>query len=517
MAKARSTISEKAKLSSASKAMHTKKAKFRTVSMPSRPTSKAIPPPDKVSIEVLLQPSDLGLSPTEAMENISFSNIDSFRPAKATRDQAAARLSDMGFKVVAISPYSISIEGTPSLFTKTFGTDLEIRSIERNQNSRPMREKAFYAPAVQATWNAPVELADVIHRAYIQPPAIYFESALPPSVKYFHLTVPSDVALLMGASDVHHLGITGKGVKVVMIDSGFFKHRYYQRHGFESTVMLAPDANNPDRDENGHGTAEAANIFANAPDITFTMVKQGNNSTAAFKTAVALKPDIITCSWGFDLVDPASSNRKHLKKVPNFLKALELEVARAVANGIVVIFSAGNGHVSFPGMHPDVISAGGVFIDQDESLKASDYASAFDSKPFPGRHVPDVCGLVGMQPHAIYIMLPLQPGCEIDTELSSGGSFPNSDETKSGDGWSAISGTSAAAPQLAGVCALLKQKNPHLTPQQVKQALLASAKDCTKGKANSASNEGVALRATTGIDGATGHGLVDAAEAIKLV
>src|SRR6266700_6453467 len=50
-------------------------------------------------------------------------------------------------------------------------------------------------------------------------------------------------------------------------------------------------------------------------------------------------------------------------------------------------------------------------------LLASDYASAFDSKIYSGRHVPDFCGLVGMLPHANYIMLPIPPGCQIDTEV----------------------------------------------------------------------------------------------------
>ena len=493
-----------------------KKSKDLTVAMFGKPSKGAIPPPANVSMEVLLCPSEGSLSPISAAERISFSNISNFRPAKAKQDQAATRLAELGFRIVAISPYSLSVEGPPSLFTKTFGTNLEIRSIDRVQSARPMREKAFFAPAKGASWEPPSELKDLVERAYIQPPAIYFESAIPPKVDYFHLNVPADVAMLTRASQVHQTGITGKGVKVVMIDSGFFNHKFYKSHGFKATVMLGPGAINVKQDDNGHGSAEAANVFATAPAVTFTMIKQGDNSTAAFKAAVALKPDIITCSWGFDLVDPTSANRTHLATVPGNLKALELEVAHAVASGICLIFSAGNGHVSFPGMHPDVISAGGVFVDQNEDLTASDYASAFDSKPFPGRHVPDLCGLVGMQPQAIYIMLPLQPGCEIDKELASGKPFPKGDQTTKADGWSAISGTSAAAPQLAGICALLKQKRPSITPQEIKQALIASARDCTHGKANSASNEGTALKATSGIDGATGHGLVDAAAAVQL-
>jgi len=508
--------SKKKKVSTKAKPSAAKKSQKQTVTMAGKPSKGAIPPPARVSMEILLCPSESSLSPISAAERISFSNVGKFRPAKAKQDQAATRLTELGFRIVATSPYSLSVEGPPALFTKTFGTDLEVRSIDRVQSARPMREKAFFAPAEGASWEPPAELKDLVERAYIQPPAIYFESAIPPKVNYFHLNVPADIAMLTRASQVHQTGITGKGVRVAMIDSGFFNHKYYQSHGFKATVMLGPGAINVKRDDNGHGSAEAANVFATAPGVTFTMIKQGDNSTAAFKAAVALKPDIITCSWGFDLVDPASSNRQHLAAVPGTLKALELEVAHAVASGICVVFSAGNGHVSFPGMHPEAISVGGVFVDQNQDMVASDYASAFDSKPFPGRHVPDVCGLVGMQPEAIYIMLPLQPGCEIDKQLASGKPFPDGDQTTKADGWSAISGTSAAAPQLAGICALLKQKRPSITPLEIKQTLIASARDCTQGQANDASNEGTALRATSGIDGATGHGLVDAAGAVQL-
>src|SRR6185295_9743336 len=125
-------------------------------------------------------------------------------------------------------------------------------------------------------------------------------------------------------------------------------------------------------------------------------------------------------------------------------------VAAAVAAGIIVVFSAGNGHAGFPGQHPDVISAGGVFMNKDESLRASDYASGFASKIYANRNCPDLCGLVGMKPKAAYIMLPLEPGDEIDVG-NAGSTHPNGDETANNDGWAAFSGTSAAAPQLAGV------------------------------------------------------------------
>src|ERR1700750_139064 len=81
-----------------------------TVTMVRQPSKAAIPAPEKVSIEVLLRPAEGMLSPVSAEESIRFSNISNFRPTTATQDQAAKRLSEIGFKVVASSPYSISIE-----------------------------------------------------------------------------------------------------------------------------------------------------------------------------------------------------------------------------------------------------------------------------------------------------------------------------------------------------------------------------------------------------------------------
>jgi subtilisin family serine protease len=109
-----------------------------------------------------------------------------------------------------------------------------------------------------------------------------------------------------------------------------------------------------------------------------------------------------------------------------------------------------------------------------------------------------------MQPGATYIMLPIEAACEIDRRRAA------SDFTSPEDGWGVFSGTSAAAPQLAGVCALLLQKNPGLTPNDIKAVLRRTSRDVVNGAANAASNEGNALTAGSGTDSATGTGLVDA-------
>jgi subtilisin family serine protease len=130
---------------------------------------------------------------------------------------------------------------------------------------------------------------------------------------------------------------------------------------------------------------------------------------------------------------------------------------------------------------------------------------------FPGRNSPDLCGLVGMLPRAAYILLPVQPNDDIDRDLA-GNNHPLGDETLADDGWAAISGTSAAAPQLAGVCALVKEAAPHLNPAQVRDVLRQTARDVAAGRCFN--REGMGHFAVPGPDMATGTGLVDAHAAV---
>lgn len=463
-----------------------------------------------VYFEVALK-SESGLSAFSPQVSLTGDNLDQFKPAAGQGSQTATLLQSLGFKVRNIGTYSISAEGPRNLWEKTFGTKVEERRQAISEAFPQLGETKYWSHMAGVPFTIPTALDQLVERAYPQQPPIFFQSPIPPRVSYHHLCVPDDVATILRSHPVHKQGVTGKGVLVAMPDTGFYKHPFYAWHGYNYNRTLSPDAQFIERDEVGHGTAEAANIFASAPDIDFIGVKMGGNPTLAFKTASDLFPAVMTNSWGYSLCGATA--------LPNSLKPLELAINEAVhKRGITVCFSAGNGHQGFPSQMPAVIAVGGVYahdnlVDDDFDMEASDYASSFDSVIYPGRHVPDVCGLVGMQPGAIYIMLPVEPGDSIDTGLA-GSPYPNKDETSPNDGWAVISGTSAASPQVAGVCALLKQAQPGLSPALVKAILRASARDVKKGNSNTVC--GTSLPAGEGHDGATGAGLVDAKVAYEL-
>jgi subtilisin family serine protease len=482
------------------------------------------------------RPGDLA-GPTKLAARLSTDAVASFFPNPVQSDLALAELTRHGFVLTGRGDLSASMRCSRGEFEQLFRTKLA--QVNVPGGSAAQMSSVLYPPA-EAAWNPEPGLQALLDDVYIQWPHIYMAktarqtkgasrkkmiaaaggtiSATPPAIPYFHLKAPADIARQLNATSAHLAGITGKGVRVAMIDSGFaHSHPFFAANGYASTVVLAPGAADRSRDGSGHGTGESANIFAIAPGVTFIGIKLDNEDNPGVGASVleglqeALRhdPHVISVSLGYDLRGPANTP---LTSLPNGLVALEVEIQAAVRRGVIIVFSAGNGHYSFPGQMPDIISAGGVYINEAGNLTASDYASAFSRAIYSGRSVPDVCGLVGMLPHANYLALPVQPGCELDIDGA------NFDGTAANDGWGVFSGTSAAAPQLAGLCALLLQADPSLSPGDIKAVLRRTARDVRVGHANPASDPaGRGVPAGAGEDGATGAGLVDAFAAVKQV
>ncbi|NEQ47587.1 MAG: S8 family serine peptidase [Leptolyngbya sp. SIOISBB] len=452
---------------------------------------------------------------------VTSENVTRFHSNPTQLSLSAERLQAAGFEVLNVGPSSINITAAPEVYERAFGATLEIieRPVVRDRGRHEMADfinSADSAPfgeidIAQTLWTEMLDGVAINEPAYFLQQAT--PSATPPQTKTRYLTVPNELAIELGAVKAHAQGITGKGVKVVIVDSGCYaEHPFFRRNNYNIDVVLGPGATNPQLDVSGHGTGVVANLLAIAPDVDLTVLKSdvalqnksGNiNSIAAFRAAVALKPDIISCSWGSDLRNPY--------QLSSFHKVLAAAIADAVRQGISVFFAAGNGQWGFPSQHPDVIAIGGVYKHLEGSLKglfeASNYASSFISAIYPNRRVPDVCGLVGQLPNAAYILLPVSPGGEIDRGYAA-----MNDETTEKDGWAAFSGTSAAAPQLAGACALLEQFVPGLDPSKIKQILQETALDILEGSSNPASGSGLAR---AGPDLATGYGLLVADKAVE--
>lgn len=317
---------------------------------------------DNVVFEAVLRPAEAGRSMFASDAVLTVENLDDFRPPTGQAERAAIILQKLGFKVRHVGAFSISGEGPRRLWEEVFGTKVEKRVQPISEAHSDLGEVAYWSHLPNTPFTIPSELSGLVERVYPQRPPIFFESPLPPRVDYHHLRVPGAVAMVCRATPVHQRGMTGKGVLVAMPDTGFYKHSFYLWHGYNYQATLSPDAIRVERDEIGHGTAEAANIFANAPAIDFIGVKMGSNPTLAFKWASDLYPAVMTNSWGYSIPGAV---------LPNFLKPLEAAVIEAVRDrGIVVCFSAGNGHFGFPAQMPEVIAVGGVYASENRSKSA---------------------------------------------------------------------------------------------------------------------------------------------------
>jgi hypothetical protein len=457
-------------------------------------------------VTAVVSPRSLG--PTtlfESPEPVTAETVETFTSTADDVAATARELRRLGFDVTDTSEATVSISGPKELFQSVFSVRLKKETSE----VLPGKKADFYAVSGEpetALLEAPGELRDLIEGVALSMPPTFFESPLAPIFDpdpgvYRPIRVPDELAVLLRAARVHRAGATGAGIKVAMPDTGFYAHPWFKERGFRyQTAILAQGAVDPSDDTVGHGTGESANVFSAAPDIKLIPVKMGD-AVDAIKKARAAGAHVITNSWGYPGWDGGGMTWAAL---PQYLKALAVEIQLAINAGVVVCFAAGNGPgTSFPQGMPALISVGGVHVTfPDIEFEASSYASSFTSSIWSGRKVPDVCGFVGKRVthngsgYAPSLLLPVQSDSTLDEIWPTSGSNT--------DGWGLFSGTSAACPQIAGVVALMLEKNPSLTPAQVKTNLLKAARDIKTGQTAGGDT------ATTGVDDATGAGLVDA-------
>jgi serine protease len=244
---------------------------------------------------------------------------------------------------------------------------------------------------------------------------------------------------------------------VAVVDEGVDPHENFYEGQLIQGYNAADKSNNGlPRKGDFHGQAVAGIIAANhsstgvmgvAPNVRIMSVRiegaRVSDQAAAFDTAWVRGADIINLSWGWS------------GYFDNIAQALQRAMTHGRnGKGTVVVKSAGNtygGEVSFPGNVPGVLTVGAV-TSRNQPARYTPKSKRVDIvAPSGDRKDKRVLNILTIDRHEPY------------GYVSDGRYYQNFD------------GTSAAAPQVSGVAALILSMNPELTEKQVRDIIVKSA------------------------------------------
>ncbi len=316
----------------------------------------------------------------------------------------------------------------------------------------------------------------------------------------------NDIIKQINADRAWQMGFTGKGVHIAIIDTGIEgKAKEFSTLGKKSPYQWSPSPEiDPWTDSDIHGTMIACIAAANsqlggqfsgvAPDATLISCKPkqvkdqfpDQELCQAYEFLIQL---VVDKKIGRLVVNNSYAIKScHYR---NHSQALLDIVKKAVANNIVLVFAAGDNHNEYCGHNyfspfpntiwganalPEVITVSTV--DRDLKMPA----------PTNNRYT-----LHANSSRGIWDNKTEKPDC----------SAPTYGEVLWGDGkyssknwW----GTSGAAPQVAGLAALMLEKNPLLTPPEIQQIIKNTCQEIPNLTKNF-----------------VGRGLIDCYKAIKAV
>jgi serine protease AprX len=277
------------------------------------------------------------------------------------------------------------------------------------------------------------------------------------------------------------LGYTGQGVTVAVIDSGVADgadfagsddSRIIYQQAFNDSLTLS--------DQNGHGThvagiiggngANRAGLYAGvAPGVNLISLNVINSRGLAYESDT-----LLAMQWVLENHEDYNIRVVNLSINSTVLQSYHTSPLSAAAeilwfNGIVVVVAAGNngigtgtGNLYPPANDPFVITVGASdekltgHPGDDEMAVFSAYGTTMD-----GFSKPDI----------------VAPGRNIISVLAPGSFWSSRYPTRvlNGGDYFRVSGTSMAAPMVSGAAALLLEKEPDLTPDQVKYRLMQAA------------------------------------------
>jgi len=333
-----------------------------------------------------------------------------------------------------------------------------------------------------------------------------------------------------GDPDTREVEETGDGVYVAVLDTGLHSswRQYFGTETIAANLGIAfgggggekgsvsSQPNKWSTDQDGHGTHVTSSILGYniggvsvagvAPEATVIPVKVLNQNGSGWSSVVAAGINYVTnLKVSGELGDSPVVINMSLGG-PNSDALTRAAIERAVANGVLVVASAGNegeAGMGYPGAYPEVISVAasgwtGQWTsptwwntgDVADPASADDaYIAPFSSRALPGQDL-DIAA------PGSWVLGPYQTNSQLSHYY--------------------LSGTSMASPHVAGAVALMAEANPGLTQAEAEKALETTAVPLAAGSRQVLDPTGATTTISWGTD-ATGAGIMDVPAAIAAV
>ena len=290
----------------------------------------------------------------------------------------------------------------------------------------------------------------------------------------------------------------GKTPAIAIVDSGVQNRSDFGNRIVASVNLSTIPGNDSPDDVRGHGTFVAGIAAGAAPDLAGAAPVAPIVSIKVMdQNGQAKTSDVITaCQWILD--NKAQYNIRvanfslHSSFGTNFYRdPLDRAVEKLWFSGVVVVAAAGNYGIATgpsgvrysPGNDPFVITVGAIDLGGSSSLRDDTVPSwSAYGYTYDGFYKPEIAA------PGRYMVGPIPAGSSI-TALKPG-NMVGSDRIQ-------LSGTSFAAPVVAGTVAQMLARHPDWTPDQVKGALMRTARKVPNNPKAAGVGEVTASRAVT--------------------
>ncbi|XP_050538541.1 membrane-bound transcription factor site-1 protease isoform X2 [Daktulosphaira vitifoliae] len=342
----------------------------------------------------------------------------------------------------------------PSDFDVLYVNDCNLLNVLNSLNNHPMIKNVSPQRIVQRYLNHfdnETEKVPIRRRSLGQDIKLWQKLNKRYKTRHLLRAVPKQITKILKADILWRLGITGKGVKVAIFDTGLsLSHPHFKKVA-ERTDWTGDGTLD---DGLGHGTFVAGLIASNsecfgfAPDADLHIFRVFTNNQVSYT------------SWFLDAFNYAIMKKIHVLNLsiggPDFMDQPFVDkIWELTANGIIMVSAIGNdgplyGTLNNPADQMDVIGVGGISFEDHIAKFSSRGMTTWELPQGYGRLKPDI----------------VTYGTDVYGSSVSGGCRT-------------LSGTSVASPVVAGAVTLLASgilaQGKSVNPANMKQALVTSS------------------------------------------